>query len=437
MSGWRFVSDTRLGISHANHGRKCQDFALVIDGTYCLVSALSDGIGSREHSEIAAEAAVTGLCKLFSEYRSDQLDAICSDAMIPDACAHVKKRLLSVAREAVEEAAANHHLVTSSMDCTLVFVCVVPDRNQAIIGRIGDSAVCIIRRTGKSEALSARSLSANRTHTLLQTDAANYLEIQVLDLSDDDIAAFVLSSDGLNNEIYMKGSDWVCHNAEEYVNALCERTPENAKEIITARLETLTRDYSDIFRDDISYTVLSRAREPISLPPDPTWLCTCGTRNHLWETYCRGCHMDFVKLYRNVNFAGEGKAAFFSRLNADEAKERRTIGLPVDHCELIPLRFVPYILSLLILLILCWNLWIGYSLKQDIHLLSEQVTLLQNDLAEIGEKMSAADESDTADADFSLAEETEALNERLHQFLDQYSGPDSGSQEDTPSVDID
>ena len=435
MNRWSFVTDTLQGISHANQGRECQDFALVAEGTDCLVAALADGIGSRDHSEIAAEAAVKELCRLFSEYRSDQLDAIFSDAVLPDACDQVKNRVVSVLTAAIDDAAGNHNLAVSSMDCTLVFVCVIPRRNQAMIGRIGDSAVCVIRKQGKSEAFSAKSLSANRTNTVLQADAAKYLDIRVLDLVDDDIVAIVLTSDGLNNELYMKGSNLVCHSAQDYVNALLERTPDVAKETIAKRLSLLTRDYADIFRDDISYVVLSRSREPVSIPADPTWLCTCGTRNHLWETYCRGCHMDFVKLYRNVNFAGEDKVSFFSRLNADEARERRTIGLPAKSTAFSPVCLALYVFPILVLLILCWNLWVSYSLKLDIHTLTEQVTIIQDKIAEMDDRILSTDDADTKDAERSLAEETAALNAKLDQFLNQAGSPESEPPEESTSVD--
>ena len=428
MSEWNYTFDSRQGISHAHSGRGCQDSVLVIEGANCLVAALADGIGSRDHSEIAAEAAATGLCRLFSEYRPEQLNAIFSDALSAEESVHVKNRLIDVVSKAIDESAKNQHLAVSSMDCTLVFVCVMLNKNQAMIGRLGDSAVCVIRKEGESEAISARSLSANRTHTLLQTDAARHFELRVVDLSDEDIVAFILTSDGLNNEIYMKNSEWVCHNAEKYVNAVCLETSDKAKNRITVLLDTLTRDYDDIFRDDISYAVLSRAKEPISLPDDPNWLCTCGTRNHLWETYCRSCHMDFVKLYRNVDFAGESKAAFFSRLNADEARERRTIGLPSKSGVLSPMHLLLSILSFFILVMLCWNLWVGYSLKQEIRLLSEQTNLLRNEVTGMSEKMLPSSDSMKEGTESSIAEETVALNRRLEQFLDQYTSLNTTSQ---------
>ena len=97
--------------------------------------------------------------------------------------------------------------------------------------------------------------------------------------------------------------------------------------------------------------------------------------------------MDFVKLYRNANFAGEGKAAFFARLNADENRERRTIGLPAKSGFSAPSAFL-LILPALMLLILCWNLWVGYSVRHEVRNLAVKVEKLQTELAAVSDKLS-------------------------------------------------
>ena len=145
--------------------------------------------------------------------------------------------------------------------------------------------------------------------------------------------------------------------------------------------------------------------------------------------------MDFVKLYRNVNFAGEDKVSFFSRLNADEARERRTIGLPAKSTAFSPVCLALYVFPILVLLILCWNLWVSYSLKLDIHTLTEQVTIIQDKIAEMDDRILSTDDADTKDAERSLAEETAALNAKLDQFLNQAGSPESEPPEESTSVD--
>ena len=435
MNGWNYTFDSRLGLSHAKSGRKCQDCVQVWEGERCLVAALCDGIGSREYSEVAAEAAVEALCELFSECDAERLKRMLLGAASREQYEQLKQYLILVLGKAVRARAERFALSLSDMDCTLAFVCVAFDENQALVGRVGDSAVCLIRNDGQAEAIADSSFSSNRTHTVLEADAPRQMELRVIDLSEEDVAGFILTSDGLNNELYMKGNDWVCHNAQEYMNALRGQTPESARNILSARLERLTADYPDIFRDDMSYAVLSRAREPVSLPDDPTWLCSCGARNHLWETYCRRCHMDFVKLYRNANFAGEGKVAFFSKLNADENRERRTIGLSAKSGFSAPSAFL-WILPALALLILCWNLWLGYSVRHEVRNLAAKVEKLQTELVAVNEKLSS-ETGDAADnSELSLAREAAALRDGLTRFLEWNAPAETESSEpSTESVD--
>ena len=432
MNEWNYAFDARQGLSHIRNGRKCQDCVLVQNGKRCLVAVLSDGIGSREYSEVAAETTVTALCGFFAECNLDALNLIFLNAVSQEKCEQFKQYLVFELGKAVRAKADNLGIALANMDCTLVFVCVAFDRNQALVGRVGDSAVCVIRREGKSESIADSGFSSNRTHTLLEADAPRQMELRVIDLSDEDIAGFILTSDGLNNELYMKGNDWVCHNAQEYMNALPGQTSENARKTLSARLDDLTTDYPDIFRDDISYAVLSRVQEPVSLPDDPTWLCTCGERNHLWETYCRRCHMDFVKLYRNANFAGEGKAAFFARLNADENRERRTIGLPAKSGFSAPSAFL-LILPALMLLILCWNLWVGYSVRHEVRNLAVKVEKLQTELAAVSDKLSP----ENGDSELSLAREAAALKDGLTQFLERNAPTETEPSETPPTGTVD
>lgn len=425
MSGWKYVYDTRRGLAHENSSRVCQDCAAVEEGTLCITAALADGIGSREHSEMAAKAAVLTVCALFNSYRKEELDDLFTDAGSQTTMDTVKSRLHTVIRESIRKTAESQRFPISAMDCTLVFVCIAPNRNQAMIGRIGDSAVCIVRNTGRNEAVCARSFSANQTNTVLEENAARNLELRVLDLSDGDVVGFVLTSDGLDNELYMKGSDWVCQDTQEFLNALCGKTQNEAKSLLSNRIADLTSKNPDFFRDDISYAVLSRANSPVALPPDPTWLCTCGVRNQLWETYCANCHNDFVKVYKNVDFTKEGKAAFFSKLNANEKLERRILGMQTSNADA-PV-IVRLLISVFLLVLLIWNLWMGYSVKRDIRQLKTEIEFLQQENVD----SSGYPQSTTGEATDStlstLAEQVAALNGKLNQLLAQEEAPSSES----------
>lgn len=148
----------------------------------------------------------------------------------------------------------------------------------------------------------------------------------ILDLDKNNIHGFILSSDGLENELYMKGSDHVNKTAELYFNAWF--TSDDPVAVIRERISKLTEIEGTPFDDDISIAILSRSDKKIILPEDPMWLCTCGFRNHLQTTYCQQCHKDFSVLYQNIRFRDYGgKAAFFAKINKKPEEEKRIIGM--------------------------------------------------------------------------------------------------------------
>ena len=374
---WRWVGDTRQGISHRNRSLECQDRVHVERGETCVAAALADGLGSLKDSATAAEAAVRSLCEWFARRDREELDRIFKDSETAGGREKLSQRLVKEAEQAVQQAADEKGQALDSMNCTLVFVCIAFHSNQALAGRIGDSAVCCIRQDGKSEAMADDTVSANFTDALLGSGAAEKMKFRVYSLSDPSVAGFFLTSDGLSNEVYMKGSRHVCHNAEGYFNSLCGKSEKEAVALNARRLDALLEERAKFFQDDISYLILSRVSQPVSLPQNPTWLCTCGERNELWERYCRRCHMDFVKLYKGVDFSKTEKADFFSKLNADEARERRLIGLPSGENSTLPRLIVRAVLAAAVLALLLWNVFSIRAMRKEIRQISEELDAIQ------------------------------------------------------------
>ncbi len=93
-------------------------------------------------------------------------------------------------------------MALDSMDCTLLFACLFLKQNMAIIGCLGDSALCVIR-DDKAPALFCDSGFIG-TRAVLDHDAAEHLQCAVFPL-DGHVKSILLTSDGLENEIYCKG----------------------------------------------------------------------------------------------------------------------------------------------------------------------------------------------------------------------------------------
>ena len=117
----------------------------------------------------------------------------------------------------------------------------------------------------------------------------------------------MLTSDGLENEIYYKGLTHVAKNTELYLNAMLRNDPEK---IMQKRIKELTSAEGTVFDDDISIAVLSCLDCPIRLEDEPTWPCLCGAENLLVDTFCGECSRDFLDLYKNIDFKGD-RAGFF------------------------------------------------------------------------------------------------------------------------------
>lgn len=198
-----------------------------------------------------------------------------------------------------------------------VAVNIAESRSIAIYGK---------RKFGKSNLLQLLLNDISKSSAILDEDAHEHMEISFWDIEADEIYGFILTSDGLDNELYRKGSVYVNKAAEDYFNSVVIST--DPKEAIQSKIAELTAEEDSPFDDDISIAVINRATSAISFPDDPTWLCTCGERNRLQDTYCYKCGKDFSVLYQNVRFKEYGgKTAFFLEINKRPDEEARVIGL--------------------------------------------------------------------------------------------------------------
>lgn len=320
MNSWKTVSLTKKGLSHVSSGTNCQDCVNVAENECFVVAALADGLGSLSHSELASQIATQAVCDYFFENSEDYSDGIKKERK-PSVDA-----ILDYVQSRINEEANQRGLSTVDMDCTIAFVCVSKINNHALIGLLGDSAICVIAKE-KSVVINDGNRTANGTYAVLDRDAKNHFQLHYADLDADEILGFILTSDGLENELYIKGSPRIRKIAASYFNTLTES--DSAESTILDRIKSITSQPNSPFDDDISVIILSRANNKIELPSDPTWLCSCGEHNPLQNTYCQACHKDFTVLYQNIRFKDYGgKAAFFERINADPDRERFLVGLP-------------------------------------------------------------------------------------------------------------
>ena len=311
MGEWRYASYKLKGLSHLKDGTNCQDNTCVVETEDYIVAALADGLGSLKYSEIASDVATKSVCKAFDDINCSKKE--------------LSSYLLQYVVDNIQHEAEARGLALKEMDCTLVFVYISKNESKAIIGRLGDSAICVFRENN-SIALNDGNKSANGTSAVLDRDAIDNFTINLIDYKKEKIKGFILSSDGLENILYMKGSNSVNKAAEEYFNTLV--TSASPELELQQKIFKLVNVQGSPFDDDISIIVIGCNDEPISLPEDATWLCKCGCRNPLYATYCINCNSDFTILYENVNFKEHGgKAAFFKKINQNPEEEKRLLGI--------------------------------------------------------------------------------------------------------------
>ncbi len=317
---WKYVTYLKKGLSHEVAGTKCQDSVIAKEDEYCIVAALADGLGSLKHSDIAANLATNLVWELFSSLKNEKI--IMNSEEEKQAFA---KQFVDEITFKIKAQADVLGVLPETMDCTLVFVYISKRHNYAVVGRLGDSAICVIKES-KPIAINDGNKSANGTSAILDEDAYQNLDILVFDINVENIHGFILTSDGLDNELYLKGSSHVNKAAEEYFNAVA--LSSDPQKIIEKKVAELTADADSPFDDDISIAVISRADHAITFPVDPTWLCSCGSRNRLQDTYCVKCNKDFSLLYQNIRFKEYGgKTAFFLQINQYPSKEQQLVGM--------------------------------------------------------------------------------------------------------------
>ncbi|MBE6717560.1 MAG: hypothetical protein E7573_11655 [Ruminococcaceae bacterium] len=319
---WKHTSFIKKGTSHEKSGTECQDSVFLREDDFCIVAAVADGLGSLENSAVASSSATNAVWELFSSLKDKKIpyDSESFDAK------SFRNELVTKIKDMMLTKALEMDISEKTMDCTLVFVYISKLHDFAVTGRLGDSAICIIKDSGNI-AINDSNVSANGTSAMLDKDSAEQMHITFHDIKDEDIKGFILTSDGLDNEIYRKGSEHVNMAAEDYFNAPV--LSDDPEKILRNKINMLTASEVSGFDDDISIAVITRAEKPVSFKKDPTWLCRCNTRNRLQDTYCKNCNADFSAMYQHIRFREHGgKTAFFIEINKDPEKERKIIGLP-------------------------------------------------------------------------------------------------------------
>ena len=318
ISKWKTDSFIRTGLRHKEELQPCQDYVKIIrypNGD--IYGGLCDGISSAENSELASKTCVTVggdvLQKIFDEDKAvRELSAAHgkkADHMLEEISElltqHIQERLADIPRA----------------DTTYAFVYITRG-HMALVGYIGDSCVCVFSN-GQAAALTQTRDYGGATESIRHPDASRLLELHLIDLNECKIDAFLLTSDGMEDVLYTKGDEGhVLNDSQHYINSLFQN---QGHKMIEDMIDEVCAD--GCYDDDISLALL--ARNKVTVPEDPTWLCSCGARNSLNTAFCDHCGSDVLELYKDAPMKGfKSLWDYFSYLNAHPEEERTTVGLP-------------------------------------------------------------------------------------------------------------
>lgn len=311
-----YMHPFRQGLSHKQDGdTPCQDYGLIKENDQCIVACLADGLGSLKYSHIASKLVVESVTSLLVDYNFEEDNLI-----------QLKQQILNVAKNSVNDYCRDHQMDSNQMDCTLLFVVVLKQKQQYIYGQLGDGAICVVYKDHGIQ-LGTKTLESgfsNMTKTIFSSDALDYFKLEKTDIND--IYGFMMTTDGLKNEIYVKGNR-LKRNVEWYYRLISNETFEEAKAKIDHRWDQLTSDVRFNFIDDMSLIAIVLKDTTISLPDDLTWKCTCGQENPLEMNRCVACGQDFFNLFKDIDFnLYGGIVGYFSQMQTkdNELSEEKT-----------------------------------------------------------------------------------------------------------------
>jgi len=316
MKKWSsFFQPPRQGV-HSNNA-PCQDNVCVKESNEIIAVAVSDGLGSLKMSEVASNAVTTATVDFLTN-KDNYKNCSPKDFI---------RKIVDISRQSIIYVCEQQNLDKNDMDCTLLFAVLFKHKGVYLTGQLGDGAVCLIK---KDEAIKLPNVNddiksgANMTKTIFSSEAESFFVLKQIDKADD-ILGIVLTTDGLQNEIYSARGD-IKQNIQWYYNTIVSCNIDESRELIGSNWNKLAENNPSEFSDDMSLAAIYRIGETIELPQDANWLCVCGHRNNLESSRCNTCMKDFLRIYKGAPYQDfGGKKQFFLYLNKNPQEELKML----------------------------------------------------------------------------------------------------------------
>jgi len=241
---WKSVSCAVQGKGHIQTGIPCQDKALTLARNSVNIIALADGAGSAKLSHYGAEQAVICVAEHISDNFANLIEN--NDGK------QVKQQILRAVRYSLESLATERECNLSDLACTLLVVAVFED--NFLIIHIGDGVIGYL----KNEELKIASLPdkgefANTT-TFVTSDKA-LASMKLIKGKIEDIAGFVIMSDGTEHSLYDKRTKSLTEATISLMRSACSL---EAGVLEKQLFNTLDSVIAKKTQDDCSIALLAR-----------------------------------------------------------------------------------------------------------------------------------------------------------------------------------
>lgn len=254
---WKFVSYEACGRGHRQASIPCQDKTIAARMGGVDVIALADGAGSARLSHFGAETVVAAACR----YVAENYETILGEA---DA-GRVRSGLLRFMLAALEEKSAELSCSLTDLSSTLLLAAV--GAGSYFIAHIGDGVVgCLKNDELKVASAPENGEFANTTTFVTSRDALRTMRL--FRGPADDIAGFVLMSDGAAESFYQKKDKRL---AAVIVKMMRHNVMMPRDILLPMLAESFERVVVPHTQDDCSIALLSRAKgilgDYYTLPP--------------------------------------------------------------------------------------------------------------------------------------------------------------------------
>ena len=190
---WKTLNYEVIGKSHIKAKKVCQDKTFTYQGNGAIVSALADGAGSYEYSDIGAIIACKSICKFIG----DNFDELISIANANE----VIYKIVNCVVEELEKKANEMQCGKEQLSSTLL--CVAIKNDDVIVFHVGDGLIAGLKN-GELKTLTMPDNGEFANATYFITSPRAFEKARLLKGKTNGFQGFALMSDGSTASLYNK-----------------------------------------------------------------------------------------------------------------------------------------------------------------------------------------------------------------------------------------